>query len=112
MAPPEIQKDLIFAKAIAEKAHEIFRVQRLESQRANTKFHDTIPKAKAANIYRPEKREVQVKSKTSKEIILKADRNLFAQMILIAENQKLQMREVLRHPLGPLPWAYPLLMGR
>ena len=26
-------------------------------------------------------------------------------MILIAENQKLQMREVLSHPLGPLPWA-------
>ena len=26
-------------------------------------------------------------------------------MILIAENRKLQMREVLSHPLGPLPWA-------
>ena len=26
-------------------------------------------------------------------------------MILIAENQKLQMREVLSHPLEPLPWA-------
>ena len=26
-------------------------------------------------------------------------------MILIAENRKLQMREVLIHPLGPLPWA-------
>ena len=26
-------------------------------------------------------------------------------MILIAENRKLQMREVLSHPLGPFPWA-------
>ena len=26
-------------------------------------------------------------------------------MILIAENRKRQMGEVLSHPLGPLPWA-------
>ena len=26
-------------------------------------------------------------------------------MIIVAENRKLQMREVLCHPLGPLPWA-------
>ena len=26
-------------------------------------------------------------------------------MILIAENRKLQIREVLSHPLGPLSWA-------
>ena len=26
-------------------------------------------------------------------------------MIVIAENRKLEMKEVLRHPLGPLPWT-------
>ena len=46
---------------------------------------------------------MQVKSKTSKEIILKADRILL--MILITENRKLQMTKVRSHPLGPLPWA-------
>lgn len=44
-------------------------------------------------------------SRTSKEIILKEDRNLFAQMILITKNRKLQMNEVSSHSLGPLPWA-------
>lgn len=38
-------------------------------------------------------------------MIIKADRALFAQMILIAENRKLQISDVLCHPLGPLPWA-------
>ncbi|KAG0697409.1 hypothetical protein GWK47_003028 [Chionoecetes opilio] len=41
----------------------------------------------------------------AKEAILKADRNLFGQMILVAENRKLKMSDVLAHPLGPLPWA-------
>lgn len=104
MAPSKIEQDLLAAKAIGEKAYEIFRVERLESQPAKTKFHDTIPKAKLQTFIDLNKK-VQVKSKTSKEIILKADRNLFAQMTLIAENRKLQMRELLSHPLGPLPWA-------
>ena len=38
-------------------------------------------------------------------MIIKADRSLFAQMILVAENRKLQISDVLCHPLGPLPWA-------
>ena len=38
-------------------------------------------------------------------MIIKADRALFVQMILIAENRKLQISDVLCHPLGPLPWA-------
>lgn len=104
MAPPNIQQDLLAAKAVGEKAYEIFRVERLESQPSKAKFHDAIPKAKLQTFIDLNKM-VRVKRKTSKEIILKADRNLFAQMILIAENRKLQMREVLSHPLGPLPWA-------
>ena len=102
VAPPKIQQDLLAAKAVGEKAYETFRVERLESQPPQTKFHDTIPKAKLQT-FTDLNKKVQVKSKTSKEIILKADGNLFAQMILIAENRKLQMRKVLSHPLGPLP---------
>ena len=34
---------------------------------------------------------------------LRADRNLFARMIIIAESRNLQMQNVLKHPLGPLP---------
>jgi len=104
VAPPKIQQDLLAAKAVGEKAYEIFRVERLESQPAKTKFHDTIPKAKLQT-FTDLNKKVRVKRKTSKEIILKADRNLFAQMILIAEDRKFQMREVLSHPLGPLLWA-------
>lgn len=110
VAPRKIQLDLLTAEAVGEKAYESFRVERLESQPLQTKFHETIPKARLQT-FTDLNRKVQAKSKTSKEIILNADRNPFAQMILIAENQKRQMREVLSHPLGPLLWSLSTAAG-
>jgi hypothetical protein len=48
-------------------------------------------------------KKMKIQRGTGKEVILKADRALFAQMIIIAENRKLKISEVLCHPLGPLP---------
>ena len=42
---------------------------------------------------------------TAKETLLKADRALFAQMIVIAEARQLSMKEVFSHLLRPLPWC-------
>ena len=47
-------------------------------------------------------KKVELRKGTAKEIVLKA---LFAQMIVIAEARQLSMKEVLSHPLGPLPWS-------
>ena len=38
-------------------------------------------------------------------VVMKADRNLFRQMILVAESRSVNLKDVLVHPLGPLPWA-------
>ena len=41
-------------------------------------------------------------SKTKeKQVVLRADRNLFGHMILVAESRQLHMSDVLSHPLGP-----------
>ena len=40
-----------------------------------------------------------------KEIVLKADRNLFGHIIVVAQTRKLQMKKVLSYPLGPIPWV-------
>ena len=40
-----------------------------------------------------------------KEIVLKADRNLFGHIIVVAQTRKLEMKQVLSYPLGPIPWA-------
>ena len=58
---------------------------------------------------------MQGKAKTcktgNKEVILKADNRIFAQMVLIAKSRQLNLKEVLSHPLGPLPWALASLDG-
>ena len=40
-----------------------------------------------------------------KDVILKADRRLFGNMVLVATSRNLDIREVLKHPLGPLCWT-------
>ena len=40
-----------------------------------------------------------------KEQILRADRNLFARMTVTAQTRDMDMREVLKYTLGPLPWS-------
>jgi len=41
---------------------------------------------------------------SGREINLKADRNLFAKMIVIAQALQISLRTVLKHCLGPIPW--------
>ena len=43
--------------------------------------------------------------------LLRADRNVFAQMILMEQTRKLQMDEVLKHPLAPLLWSLAKIDG-
>lgn len=47
----------------------------------------------------------RVAKSTHRETVLKADHKLFGHMVLIATGRKLDMRSVLAHPLGPLPWS-------
>ena len=50
-----------------------------------------------------------VKSKKIKaaenDIIIKADRGLFGRMVVIAQHRRMNMQDVLKYPLGPLPWS-------
>ena len=50
-------------------------------------------------------KKINVEASNNQEVALKAEKRLFAQMIVIAECRNLQMSEVLAHPLGPFPWT-------
>eukprot|EP00058_Branchiostoma_floridae_P000336 XP_002585824.1 hypothetical protein BRAFLDRAFT_111039 [Branchiostoma floridae] len=104
VATPDVEHDLLRAKDVGEEAYQAFREQRLESDPPQVNFHDTMTKAKLKTFTNLNKK-VTVKAEKNQEVILKADRRLFAQMIVIAESRNLKMREVLSHPLGPLPWS-------
>lgn len=90
-------------KNMGEKAYRRFSKDRLESNPPKVRFHDTLTKAKLKTFSHMSKK-VKFRKGTVKEIVLKADRTLFAQLIVIAEARQLSMKKVLSHPLGPLPW--------
>ena len=102
VAPPDIAKDLAQARTVGNAAYEAFKKDRLESSKVQ--FHDKLKKQKLKTFTDMSKTK-KVRKGQGKDIVLRADRNLFARMIIIAECRKLQMLDVLKHPLGPIPAA-------
>ena len=39
------------------------------------------------------------------DIVIKADRGLFARMDVIAQHRRMSMQDVFKYPFGPLPWS-------
>ena len=103
LAPADVAKDLLSANTMGEKAYQEFKSERLEKEPPGAKdFHATLKKQKLKTFTTVCTKKVQSKGK---EIILRADRDLFARMIVIAQGRELDMRNVLSHPLGPIPWS-------
>ena len=103
VAPAEVAIDLLESHKIGEEAYQAFKEKRLNTAVPSTKFHDKMSKLKLKTLS-----DITKKSRSRKntnDVVLKAARKLFCQIILVAENGKLHMSDVLSHPLGPLPWA-------
>ena len=101
MAPSDIAIDLLTAKARGETAYKYFQDERIKLRKKP--FHDPLPKQKLKTFSDINKRRVP--KSTNKETALKVDHKLFGHMVLIATSRKLDIRSVLAHPLGPLPWS-------
>ena len=99
VATSDFFTDFLTAHKQGEEAYTVFQEQQLQREEG---FHNMTKKLKAKTFS-------DMKQKTAKdptkEIVLKADRKLFGNMVLIAKNRKLATRDVLCHPLGSLPWA-------
>ena len=100
MPPMEIAHDLMNASKVGEEAFEAFRTRRLENNTVD--FFATLKKQKLKTFSDVYTKKVTCKGK---EIVLKADRNLFGHIIVVAQTRKLEMKKVLSYPLGPIPWV-------
>ena len=98
-----VTKDLLGAHQSGEEQYQSFKQTRLEVDPPAVKFHDPLKKQNLKTFSNLDTKNVHAKK--AQDVVLKADRKLFGQMILVAESRKLHMRDVLSHPLGPLPWA-------
>ena len=99
-ASPEISKDLLTAQEKGNNAYLEFQEKRLDKQ--ETSFFDPLPKM---NLKTFDNKEKATRKAPKKEVILKSDHKLFGHMLLVASSREVNMKDVLQHPLGPLPWA-------
>ena len=98
-APPEVSADLLSVQQKGEEAFKEYQQQRLQT---GVGFYDGMKKLKLKTFG-----SVRVKSfrNKDKEMVLRADRKVFGNMMLIAMNRDLDMRHVFSHPLGSFPWS-------
>ena len=96
---PEVANDLLTAHKKGDAAYTDDQIQRIEGR--EKPFFDRLPKMQLKTFDNAHKRISR--KLPNKEQVLKSDNKLFGQMILVASSRKLNMNDVLKHPLGPLP---------
>ena len=102
-APDDVRRDLLQAQSIGEEEYQKFERERLVSTPPKVKFHDPL-KLKKLKTFSSLTKQKKIKT-TGRAVILKADRTLFTRMIIMGQSRKIDVRDLLSHSLGPLPWA-------
>lgn len=101
LASDTTKLDLVTAKARGSDAFASFVEARVIS--GSQDFFDPIKKMKLGTFS-----DAQAKKRVTsggRDIIIKADRNLFARLLVIGQNRQMNLQEVLAHELGPVPWS-------
>ena len=100
--PQDVVLDLCDAEQKGKLAYERFVTERLHED-GRGKFFGRIPRLRLTSFASILSRKcVKVKEK---ELMLKIDRHLFGKLAIVAQTYQLNMKDVLTHPLGPVPWA-------
>lgn len=97
----DITDDLLSARTKGDAAYEEFQQKRIQT--GQTEFFDRLPKMKLTTFDNSQR--TTTKKQTNKEQMLISDNKLFGHMLLVASSRNLNMQDVLKHPLGPLPWS-------
>ena len=99
-APKKLEEDLLVAYDKGEEAMTAFIKKRLTTN--EVPFYDPIPKLKLATFDSVTLAPVKI---GGREVMLKADRDLFARLLVVAQTRDMDLREVFRYSLGPIPWS-------
>ena len=99
-ASEKLEHDLLTAHNQGKQAMMEFFRRRLLSP--DVSFYDPIKKLKLTNFTSSPHSKIKI---SGRDIMIKADRNLFARLLLAAQKRSMDLREVFQYPLGPLPWS-------
>ena len=102
-----IKSDLLAAKNKGTEGLTAFVEDRLLCDSVG--FFDPLPKLRLGT-FRDAQKKTTV-SKKGRKGILRKDRNLFARLLVIGQSKQTDLRQVLVHELGHLPWSLALFDG-
>ena len=96
-----MQQDLLKAEDVGRKQARNFINDRIKHHKVD--FYDTIKKNKLKTFSTMKAtKHISVKDK---EVIIRADRSLFARLLVIREKRGLSIKELLKFSLGPVAWS-------
>ena len=101
-ATSKIEADLLNSDAVGEKSFNEFVTQRLV--RKTVSFHQPIPRNKLST-FASLSQTKKVTTAANKHIQVKAERNLFGQLVMLSEENNISLEKTLSYPLAPIPWA-------
>ena len=99
-ASKKVEEDLCTAYDKGKEAMTAFIRKRLTTNEIS--FHDPILKLKLATFDSMAVSSVKI---GGKEVMLKADRDLFACLLVVTQTRDMDLQEVFKYSLGPLPWS-------
>ena len=83
---------------MGEEAYQTLTETRLDDDPPSVKFHDKTTKKRLKTFSTISTKTSRIKCQN---VVLKADRNLFSQMILVAKSRSINMKDVLSRPCPP-----------
>ena len=104
--PQEVAQGLVKLDEIGSNEHEKFIKERLYEKEIS--LHAPLKKKKLKT-FAVLKKTITVKNKMNKEIKITAQRNIYAQLVMIAQANEIDIEKLFAYPLGPVPW--PLATG-
>ena len=99
IASSALKEDLLKAEEKGKSALVSFVQDRLTSSAVG--FLETLPRLKLGKFGEVKKTVNQ----GGKSFVLRANRNLFARLLVIGQSRQIDLRDLLTHELGPVPWS-------
>ena len=106
VASESMKRDLLMTKEKGTTALTSF-VERLAT--SLTGFFERLPKLKLGS-FRDACKKLSL-TVGDKNVVIRSDRNLFACLLVIVQSHHMDLRELLIHDLGPLPWSLASFAG-
>ena len=102
-ATQEVSNSLLQALELGKDAMVTFFEKRLVDK--SLKFHEPIQRMKILKTFASMQTSQKIKSTQSKPIEVRAERNVFAQLVLLSLKNNIDLEITMSYQLGPVPWT-------